>query len=135
MLFLSILSPNEVISPVVGMKTTPWKLQIWPTTCHDYHCFFNAVLTGHLGCVWGRKSLNNSMHTGFYFFAPPPLARYSRFALPFASVRLRFLEEMTLGTGLEKRNGAISYQEPARLQLPGLNSTLPFFPLCFFNCK
>ena len=71
------------------------------------------------------------MHTGFYFFAPPPLARDSRFALPFASVRLRFLEEMTLGTGLEKRNGAISYQEPARLQLPGLNSTLPFFPFVF----
>ena len=42
--------------------------------------FLTLWLGSHWGCVWGRKSLNNSMRTGGIFNAPP-LARDSRFAL------------------------------------------------------
>ena len=33
--------------------------------------FLTLWLAGHWGCVWGRKSLNNSMWTGRIFNAPP----------------------------------------------------------------
>ena len=39
--------------------------------------FLTLWLGGHWGCVWGRKSFNNSMRTGGIFNAPP-LARDSR---------------------------------------------------------
>ena len=39
--------------------------------------FLTPWLGGHWGCVWGRKSLNNSLRTGGIFSAPP-LARDSR---------------------------------------------------------
>ena len=42
--------------------------------------FLTLWLGGHWGCVWGWKSLNNSMRTGGIFNAPP-LACDSRFTL------------------------------------------------------
>ena len=68
-LFLSILSPKEVISPF-WMRTRP-SCKIWPTIqCAVITSVFLVLWSaGHLGCVWGGKSINNGVITGKCFWS------------------------------------------------------------------
>ena len=60
------------------MRTRPWKFYMkdlahnppWSAAVITI-VFLTLWLACHLGCVWGRKSLNNGMATGGIFSEPP----------------------------------------------------------------
>ena len=59
---------GHVISPL-GMRTRP-SCKIWPTIQRVMitTVFLTLWSAGHLGCVWGRKRINNGVITGEIFW-------------------------------------------------------------------